>query len=543
MSLLSLSGLSVSRFNRLHLWLHRSVRALRRNDAVRTFTVAFAVIAAVVAISCDRVPLTSPTGSTILLSTSTNIVPIDGSAEITATVTESAGTAVQNGTTVVFRADLGRMDPPESQTVNGRAVSRYFASGQSGVVRINAYSGAAATGGSTTSGNSSTAPGAPLTILVGGAAASRLSVRAEPPNIPQTGGTIQIFANVADVNGAPVNGAPVAFTIGGTGTGTGILGSPSTTTNASGVAQTSLTTNQTTTVTATVSTAGATAAVTANVVITALPVPTITLACPTTTQSVGVAVNCTATATVTSGGSAIQNLTINWGNGSGERSFGNAAGASVVSNTYTAPGTYVVTAAATDINSQRATAVATVVVQRNLPTITIAASATTGSVGAPITFTVTPATTPPQPITNVTVDFGDGTSRDLGAISSVTTIAKAYNTEGTFNVVATVTDQSGQRGNGATQVVITRSVPPTVTLVNASPQGLVNKTFTVTASTTGAGITIRSVVVTRSNGGTEVYRASSGGTFVTTSVVVGEVLTATVTDSTGTTAIAQVVVQ
>ena len=533
----------MSRSNRLHLWLHQSVRALRRNDAVRTFTVAFTVIAAVVAISCDRVPLTSPTGSTILLSTSTNIVPIDGSAEITATVTESAGTAVQNGTTVVFRADLGRMDPAESQTVNGRAVSRYFASGQSGVVKINAYSGAAATGGSTTSGNSSTAPGAPLTILVGGAAASRISVRAEPPNIPQTGGTIQIFANVADVNGSPVNGAPVAFTIGGTGTtGAGILGSPSTTTNASGVAQTSLTTNQTTTVTATVSTAGATAAVTANVVITALAAPTVAITGCTATQSVGVAVNCTITPTFATGGAAIRNLTINWGDGSGEQPLGGTSATSA-SKVYTSAGTYTMTASATDLNSQRGSASFTFVVNRILPTVTIAASATSGSVGAPITFTVTPAPNPPQPITNVTVDFGDGSTRDLGAISSATTIAKAYNSEGTFNVVATVTDQSGQRGNGATQVVITRSAPPTVTLVNASPQGLVNKTFTVTASTTGAGITIRSVVVTRSNGGTEVYRASSGGTFVTTTVVAGEVLTATVTDSTGTTAIAQLVVQ
>ena len=109
MRLLSLTGLTVSPFRPLHLLVLRSTRALGRNDAVRSFMVAFAVIAAVVAASCDKVPLTSPTGSTILLSASTNIVPIDGSAEITATVTESAGTAVQNGTTVVFRADLGRM--------------------------------------------------------------------------------------------------------------------------------------------------------------------------------------------------------------------------------------------------------------------------------------------------------------------------------------------------------------------------------------------------------------------------------------------------
>ncbi|MSO50803.1 MAG: hypothetical protein EXQ51_00095 [Acidobacteria bacterium] len=70
-----------------------------------TSTVAFTVVAAVVAVSCDRVPLTSPTGSTILPSASTNIVPIDGSAEITATVTEQRHDYVCN----VRR--VGELDP------------------------------------------------------------------------------------------------------------------------------------------------------------------------------------------------------------------------------------------------------------------------------------------------------------------------------------------------------------------------------------------------------------------------------------------------
>ena len=537
----------MSPFRPLQLLVLRSTRARGRNDAVRSFTVAFAVIAAVVAASCDKVPLTSPTGSTILLSASTNIVPIDGSAEITATVTESAGTAVQNGTTVVFRADLGRMDPQESQTVNGRAVSRFFASGLSGVVRINAYSGAAATGGSTTSGNSSTTPGAPLTILVGGAAASRITLRAEPPNIPQTGGTVQIIANVADTNGSPVQGAPVTFAIGGTGTGTGILGSPSTQTNASGVAQTSLTTNQTTTVTATVATAGATAPVTANVVVTALPAPTVTLACTNAaTAAVGVAVNCTITPTVATGGTAIQNVTVNWGDGSGEQPQGNVTGITAISHVYTASGTYTVTVSATDLNGQRGTAVVTLVVQRILPTITITASATTGSVGVPMSFTVTPAPSPPQPITNVTVDFGDGTTRDLGVISSPTTVAKSYGSEGTFTVTATVTDQSGQRGNGSTQVVIGRAASPTITFTQtdfttpANPA--IPEQFSVSAATTSTGLTIRSIVVTRNSNGAVLYNGSGGGSFAAL-VTVNEILTATATDSAGSVSTSQLVVR
>lgn len=472
------------------------MRALRRNDAVRTFTVAFAVIAAVVAVSCDRVPLTSPTGSTIQLSTSTSIVPIDGSAEITATVIESAGTAVQNGTTVVFRADLGRMDPPESQTVNGRAVSRFFASGLSGVAKINAYSGAAATGGTAPTNSSAPAPSSALTLLVGGAAASRISVRAEPPTLPQSGGTTQIFASVSDTNGAPVLGAPVTFSVtagsGNTsGNGPGILSAPTTQTDAAGVAQTSLTTNQTTTVTATVATASATTPVTANVVVTALAAPSVAVAGCTAAQSVGVAVNCTITPTA-SGGVAIQNLTVNWGDGTGEQPAGGVSGLTSVSHTYRTAGTFTMVASATDLNSQRGTASINFVVTRVNPTVSITASASTGSVGVPISFTVTPALTPPQPITDVTVDFGDGGTRSLGVISSAATVVRSYAAEGTYTVTATVTDQSGGRGSATTQVAIGRAAAPSVTLFSqttGTTNGAGSKTFTITvAAATGLSI-------------------------------------------------------
>ena len=352
----------------------------------------------------------------------------------------------------------------------------------------------------------------------------------------------------SNTNGSPVQGAPVTFAIGGTGTGTGILGSPSTQTNANGVAQTSLTTNQTTTVTATVATAGSTTAVTANVVVTALAAPTVTLACapPTGGFSVGVAVNCTITPTVATGGTAIQNVTVNWGDGTGEQPQGNVTGSTAISHVYTASGTYTVTVSATDLNGQRGTAVVTLVVQRILPTISITASATTGSVGVPISFTVTPASNQPQPITNVTVDFGDGTTRDLGVISSATTVAKSYGSEGTFTVTATVTDQSGQRGNGTTQVVIGRSAPPTITFtqtdVTAPANPAIPEQFSVSATPASTALTIRSIVVTRNSNGAVLYNGSGGGSFAAL-VIVNEILTATATDSAGGVSTFQLVVR
>lgn len=525
----------MSRFQSLQLQVRHSVRAIRLNDSARSFLVAFAVIAAVVAASCDKVPLTSPTGSTILLSASSNIVPIDGSAEITATVTESAGTAVQNGTTVVFRADLGRMDPQESQTVNGRAVSRFFASGLSGVARINAFSGAAATGGSTPVNSSAPAPGGPLTILVGGAAASRITLRAEPPNIPQAGGTVQIIANVADTNGSPVQGAPVTFAIGGTGTGTGILGSPSTQTNANGVAQTSLTTNQTTTVTATVATAGSTSAVTANVVVTALTAPTITsliCALPLTGFSVGVAVNCTITLPTTAT-TPIQNVTVNWGDGTGEQPVGNVTGATTVSHTYSTPGTYTVTVSATDLNGQRGTAVASLTVNRVLPNVVLTVP-TTGTTGVAVAMSIAPASTQAQPITGVVVTFGDGTTRTFGSLSSAQGFTKTYASEGGYTVTATATDASGQQGSTSAAIVISRGAAPTASLtVPGTLTRNVAATFTVTATAALGGPPISSVVVTMTDG-TVLYSRSAGGQFVYTFMGSGATtLTTRVTDTAG----------
>ena len=182
--------------------------------------------------------------------------------------------------------------------------------------------------------------------------------------------------------------------------------------------------------------------------------------------------------------------------------------------------------------------------QRVLPTVTITATSTTGSVGVPISFLVSPALNPPQPITNVTVDFGDGTTRDLGVISSPTTVAKSYGSEGTFTVTATVTDQSGQRGNGTTQVVIGRSAPPTITtFAQTAGIGLANKSFNIVVSA-ATGLSIRSVVVTASSGASgPVYSGSGSGTFATSTVAAGAILTATVTDSAGNTSTGQLVVQ
>src|SRR5437762_13438688 len=93
------------------------------------------------ATGCDKVPLLAPSGSTVTLSSNSSIVQANGAAEIRATVLESSGTPVQNGTTVTFSTNLGTMSPSEARTFNGVATAQFVPNGQSGTAKIVATSG------------------------------------------------------------------------------------------------------------------------------------------------------------------------------------------------------------------------------------------------------------------------------------------------------------------------------------------------------------------------------------------------------------------
>jgi hypothetical protein len=63
---------------------------------------------------CESLPFLAPTGTTIVVVASDPVIALDGESLITAVVTESAGTGVQNGTLVTFSATLSTLDPQES---------------------------------------------------------------------------------------------------------------------------------------------------------------------------------------------------------------------------------------------------------------------------------------------------------------------------------------------------------------------------------------------------------------------------------------------
>jgi hypothetical protein len=93
--------------------------------------------------ACDRDPLVAPVASTIGLTAQTTLLRPGESTELTAIVTEEAGTAVHNGTEVRFLATLGRVEPERAKTEDGVAKATFTAGNILGTARITALSGAA----------------------------------------------------------------------------------------------------------------------------------------------------------------------------------------------------------------------------------------------------------------------------------------------------------------------------------------------------------------------------------------------------------------
>ena len=395
---------------------------------------------------CEKMSLLSPTGSTITLNINKTSVPINGTAEITASVIEAAGTPVQNGTVVTFTASFGVIEPREARTEGGTARVT-FTGTQSGTAKIGAFSGGARV-----------AAAGELEVKVGGAAAERVAVRTEPATIPQTGGTVTVVAVVTDIAGASLAGAPVVFT-----SDQGTLASNSAVTDANGEARVQLTTARETIVKANV--AGKEGSSTVRVLL----APTVTISSSTASPAVGVPVSFTITPTVPAAGSPIQSVRVDFGDGSAEN-LGAVTGQTGVVHTFSSPGIYTVRVTVTDAVGQTGTATILINLTRALPTVSLTLSATTVTAGSTVTGTVTAtAAAGGPPITNVQVTQGGSV---LFNGTSGGGFARQFTSPGTFTIQATVTDAAGTQATTSAVVVVTGRGAIEMTLEAASSTGI-----------------------------------------------------------------------
>ncbi len=395
------------------------------------------VVAVALAGGCDKVPLTAPTGSTITLFSSTSYVPVSGTAEITATVIEQAGTAVQNGTSVSFITSLGIIDPQEARTSNGKVTVRFVAGTQSGTARISAFSGAASSSGSTSGGTGGTVSprSASVEIKVGGAAATRLVLSATPGTVPSTGGTVELLATVLDADGNRIPGVPVSFT-----TTAGTLSSASVNTDGNGEARTTLTTARRATVSATAGTVTP-----QSLTIEVATAPTIRITPPTTAIAGQSAVFTLAVSTGTNG-TPVRDVTVDFGDGQ-RMSLGSDP--TSVAHVYAEAGTYTVTATATDTAGEKSSTSAVVVVRAAAPLIVRIGGDTQPRANAPASFTVTVTPADTQ-VVSYQFDFGDGQAATVNSPQ----ITHVYTTVGPRTLSVTVTTADGQRAFAQLELVV-----------------------------------------------------------------------------------------
>lgn len=380
-------------------------------------------IAGVGLASCDKVPLLAPAGTVISMVSTTTVLPINGSTEVIAVLIEngttgtgtgtgsgattgSSGTPVHNGTLVSFTTTLGKIEPAEARTNNGRVTVKFTADGRSGTAIVTAYSGAARQ---------------TLEVLIGGAAAERVLVTANPTSLPSSGGTSTVTARVEDASGNPLLGVPVAFT-----TTSGSLSPVSALTNEAGLATTALSTNAEATVTATAAGKVGTAALTLRTA------ASVSLSVPAGTVTVGAPVIFTVTPQA---GATLSNTVVRFGDG-GSRNLGTITTATTVAYIYGSEGIHDITVTSTDPDGAPVTASGSVAVVGF--TITASASPSSGPLGTVMTFTVTgiPAGVS---IDHITWDFGNGVSRTTNSTST----SYEYPQRGSYTVVITVRPTHG----------------------------------------------------------------------------------------------------
>ncbi len=422
----------------------------------------FAVAAGLTGAACDKVPLLAPSGSTISLFASSSIVPSNGTVEIIATVIESSGTPVHNGTTVTFFTTLGTMDPMEATTKNGKATVHLVAGTQSGEAHIRAASG-----------SFQTTEADALVIKVGSAAAGSVQLTASSLSLPAAGGTVNLLAAVLDIAGNRLPGVNVSFS-----STSGTLGQSDVVSDSNGEARTTLAATADATVTATVS--GATPApapATINIKVRIAPGVSIGTASP-NPATAGQPVVIPVTITVAAGGAAVRTATIDFGDGSALQTL-STSGLTNAVHTYARSGTWVTTATAVDAAGESGTATMPVIVKPQAPipvTISVSANPTSNTV---TTFTGNATLPAGAAIESWDWNFGNGVTKS-GNSPIATCI---YALPGTYSVSLTVTTTDG--ASGFTQIdVIVQGTTSTVSLFvsDSTPSIGVPVTFTATVA-------------------------------------------------------------
>jgi hypothetical protein len=262
--------------------------------------------------------------------------------------------------------------------------------------------------------------------------------------VSPSGSTVEITAFVHDTNGNRLPNVFVTFS-----TTRGTLNPAGATTDVNGIARTALTASEAATVTARVGSQAGTLEVRQS------SVASFSLAVDPASPSAGQPVRLTITPGAATGGGGTTppttppttpstgpapRVTVNWGDGNSE-DIGVVAATRSVTHTYATPGFYTITATGTSPDGEVfSTSIPVTVAQQ--PPVTVTANPQSGNIGTNFSFTITP--TLGAAIANITINFGDNTSQDLGALGTQTTVTHQYTTTGQKVVTVTQREVNGR---------------------------------------------------------------------------------------------------
>jgi hypothetical protein len=159
----------------------------------------------------------------------------------------------------------------------------------------------------------------------------------------------------------------------------------------------------------------------------------------------------------TTNGSAVRDVTVNWGDGSPTEDLGALTGTTTVSHVYQTAGSFRVSALLTDSSGNTVNPATTVTVVPTVsPTIIVTVQSISPTSGHPATVTFQIQVTAPSGvgIQDSVISWGDGSTQHLGGISGTITLSHTYNAAGTFSVQLTVTDTLNRSNIGSTSVTI-----------------------------------------------------------------------------------------
>jgi hypothetical protein len=134
--------------------------------------------------------------------------------------------------------------------------------------------------------------------------------------------------------------------------------------------------------------------------------------------------------------------------------------------------------------------------------ITLPTATPTAGLPATFTFVVTQAANNGSAIRSLTVNWGDGSTQELGAVTGSAAVAHTYRSEGSYTITATITDGSGNVVTVSTAVAVNPKLQPAVsiTTTTTNPTAGTDVAFSASVTPPAGGSVITGVTVNFDDG-------------------------------------------